>query len=105
MSAISLATMVGCLALLPLISEPVCWLLADRVQTREESKDFEVSKRCAIVKAVFLLACLVVNSSTLVVAVQVCQSVPTANQYILAASVFSGVFMATLGTNMLRSGV
>ena len=56
-------------------------------------------------KAVFLLACLVVNLTNLVVAVQVCYSVPTANQYVLAASVFSGVFMATVGTNMLRSGL
>ncbi len=105
MSAISLATMVGSFALLPLISEPVCWLLADRVQSRADSKGVEVRKRCAVVKAVFLLACLVVMLSVLVVAVQVCQRVPTGNQYVLAASVFSGVFMATVGTNMLRSGV
>lgn len=95
--------MVGSIALLPLISEPVCWLLADKVQTKD--KNVEVRKRCAFVKAIFLVACLAINLSTLIVAVQVCQSVPTANQYVLAASVFCGVFMATVGSNMLRSGL
>lgn len=90
-NAISLAAMVGAIALLPIISEPISWLLSN--------------KRCVVLKAMFILGCLIVNFSTVAVAIWVCNSCPTANQYVLATSVFSGFFMATMGTNMLRSGL
>lgn len=90
-NAITFATIVGAVVLLPIISEPISWLLSN--------------KRVVAVKALFVLGCLVVNFSTVLVAIWVCKNCPTANQLVLATSVFSGFFMATMGTNLLRAGL
>jgi hypothetical protein len=90
-NAISFVAMVGAIALLPIISEPICWLLSN--------------KRIVALKALFILGCLIVNFSTVLVAIWVCKNCPTANQLVLATSIFSGFFMATMGTNILRAGL
>lgn len=102
-SQISLFATIGAIGLLPFVSEPISWMLSNKLQVSESAA--EVKRQCVYMRALFILGCMIVNLSTVIVAVWVCNSAPTANQYVLAASVFLGFFMATVGTNMLRSGV
>lgn len=102
-SQISLFATIGAIGLLPFVSEPISWMLSNKLQVSESAA--QVKRQCVFMRALFIFGCMIVNLSTVIAAVWVCNSAPTANQYVLAASVFLGFFMATVGTNMLRSGL
>lgn len=93
------ATAVGAFALLPIMSSPLNWLLSNLVK----ANPVEVVRRRMVLRALFIIMCLAINVTTVLMAIWVCKNAPTANQYVLGCAIFGAYFSATFGTNMLRA--
>lgn len=69
------ATAVGAFALLPIMSSPLNWLLSNLVK----ANPVEVVRRRMVLRALFIIMCLAINVTTVLMAIWVCQNSPTAN--------------------------
>ena len=100
-NSVTLIATVGSVFLLPLMSSPFAALMSNKLIVSDQK--VEIIRRRAVLRAVFNVLCLLVNISTVGVAIWVCKKAPTTNQYLIASSIFLGLFLATFFTNFIRA--